>query len=216
MREGLRTGLVLLAVVAGLLPAQAGGVIQGKVAPPPAGKSAMVTARYETRTQAPSESAKPRTVIYLEGSFPDSARTNAPSLAVLTQKNLEFRPAVLPVLKGAKVEFPNEDDEYHNVLSYSKAREFDLGRYRKEEKPPAVTFDKAGTVELDCEIHHHMRATILVLETPFFTLTDTDGNYRLQNIPPGSHTLKAWAGGKVMWTKPVEVTEGQSLTVDGP
>lgn len=205
----------MLAVLAGV--SLQAGVIEGRISvTAPAAKAVLVTARYDSKVQPPSEAAKPRTVVYVEGAFPESARTNAPGLTVLSQKNLEFRPAVLPILKGTKVEFPNEDDEYHNVLSYSKAREFDLGRYRKDEKPPPILFDKAGAVELDCEIHHHMRATILVLETPFFTLADADGSFRLQNIPAGSHTLKAWAGGKVVWTRPVEVAEGGSLKVDGP
>ena len=76
----------------------------------------------------------------------------------MLQQHFQFLPAVLPVQTGTLVEFPNLDDSYHNVFSYSKAKRFDLGRYRKDEKPPAIVFDKPGAVKLYCEIHEHMRA----------------------------------------------------------
>ena len=89
--------------------------------------------------------------------------------------------AVLVVLT---VEFPNLDDMYHNVFSYSKTKRFDLGRYRKDEKPGSVLFDKPGTVTVHCEIHDRMRGTVLVLETPYFVKTDAQGHYRLNICRP--------------------------------
>ena len=52
----------------------------------------------------------------------------------MAQKNLNFGPGILPIQVGTTVEFPNLDDTYHNVFSYSKTKRFDLGRYRKDEK----------------------------------------------------------------------------------
>ena len=63
------------------------------------------------------------------------------SPARMAQKNIAFAPDLLPVLVGTAVDFPNLDDTYHNVFSYSKAKRFDLGRYRKDEKPTTVVFD---------------------------------------------------------------------------
>ena len=57
------------------------------------------------------------------------------------QKDLLFDPNFLIVPVGSSVNFPNEDDEFHNVFSYSKARRFDLGRYRNGESK-TVEFDK--------------------------------------------------------------------------
>ena len=60
---------------------------------------------------------------------------------------------------GTRVEFPNLDDTYHSVYSYSPAKRFDLGRYRRDERPiPWVLFDKPGLITLRCDIHEHMRA----------------------------------------------------------
>jgi hypothetical protein len=51
-------------------------------------------------------------------------------------------------------------------------------------------------VTLRCDIHEQMRALILVLETPYFTISDVDGHYRLTNLPAGHFTLKAWVSSR--------------------
>ena len=93
---------------------------------------------------------------------------------------------------------------------------FDLGRYRKDEKPAAQVFEQPGVVRLRCEIHEHMRGTILVVDTPCFTKTDTNGVYRLENAPAGNFVLKAWVDEKTIYERPVEVKSGETLKVDFP
>ena len=102
-------------------------------------------------------------------------RPGAPGTARLEQEGYQFRTGLLVVQTGTRVEFPNRDDDYHNVFSLSKTKRFDLGRYRKDEAPPSVTFDKAGVVRLFCEIHQHMRGVVLVVDSPYFTTTDESG-----------------------------------------
>ena len=112
------------------------------------------------------------------------------------------------------MEFPNYDDDYHNVFSYSKTKRFDLGRYRKNEKPPGQVFEKVGVVKLYCEIHEHMRSTILVLDTPYFTKPESGtGRFALTNLPAGKHTLKLWIDEKVV-ERPVELKDGETMTVN--
>jgi hypothetical protein len=130
---------------------------------------------------------------------------------------LTFIPALLPIRVGTKVEFPNLDETYHNIFSYSPAKRFDLGRYRPEERPiPAQVFDKPGLVTLRCDIHEHMRGLILVLNTSYFVMTDTNGHFRLSGVPAGHYTLKAWIDSRTTREKPVELKNGQTLRVDFP
>src|SRR2546422_842862 len=81
-----------------------------------------------------------------------------------------------------------------------------------------VRFDKAGVVKVGCEIHDHMRAIILVLDTPHFTKTTPDGKYRLElkGVPDGKYTLKAWVNEKTVWEQPIDVKQGAVLHVDFP
>jgi hypothetical protein len=135
----------------------------------------------------------------------------------MAQKDLAFVPMLLPVQTGTKVEFPNLDDTYHNIFSYSPAKRFDLGRYRRDEQPvPAQQFDVPGLVVLRCDIHEHMRGLILVLDTPHFVLTDTDGRYRLGGLPAGRYTLKVWLDSKTTLERAVELPAGSTLRADFP
>src|SRR5947208_9602393 len=115
---------------------------------------------------------------------------------------MTFIPTLLPIQASTRVEFPNLDDTYHNIFSYSPAKRFDLGRYRPDERPiPSQVFETAGLITLRCDIHEHMRGLILVLDTPYFITTGTDGRFDLRGLPAGRFKLKAWLSSKTTLEK---------------
>jgi plastocyanin len=195
------------------VPAQ--GTIEGQVQLPNTRVAPVMTKRYEVVTKGGVLATNPPlAVVYLEGSFAPPASLPMKSVA---QKEMDFVPALLPIQAGTRVEFPNEDDTYHNIFSYSPAKRFDLGRYRPDERPiPSEIFDKPGLVTLRCDIHEHMRGLILVLNTPHFVTTDPAGHFRLTGLPPGKFTLKAWVNSQTTHEKPVEIKSGSTLRVDFP
>ncbi len=208
---------VCLAVSGGILPLSALGqaTIEGTVQLPKARFVPVENERYEVVSKGGVLATyPPRAVVYLAGDFPKPDRL--PTRTV-TQKELVFLPGLLAIQLGTKVEFPNEDDIYHNIFSYSPAKRFDLGRYPPEEKPiPSIVFDKPGLVTLRCDIHEHMRGLILVLETPHFIVTDTQGRFRLSNLPAGRYLLKAWINSRKTVEHPVELKNGATLQVNLP
>jgi plastocyanin len=214
MGRNLSYSLLLVFLSAAMHHGRAQSVIEGKITLPAPEAPAGSPPRYagEAGEMAPPD--PPAAVVYLEGQFP-AAFTNTPAgTNAIWQRGMQFRPALLPVRTGTTVAFPNGDDFYHNVFSYSKPKRFDLGRYRKEDEPAMQVFDKPGVIKLYCEIHQNMRGVILVLDTPFFVRTDTNGFYQLTNLPAGNYVLKAWADEKNISEKPVELKPGQTLHVD--
>ncbi len=206
--------LQLLFLIFSALSSSGQAVIEGTVKLPVPEPAPATPARYAGQVGEPAPPDPPVAVVYLEGQFSKgSVAPNRGTNAVL-QLGMQFRPALLPVQVGTPVIFPNGDDFYHNVFSYSKPKRFDLGRYRKDDRPPVQIFDKPGVVKLYCEIHQHMRGAILVLDTPYFTRTDTNGFFRLTNLPTGNYVLKAWANEKHTFEKPVNLEPGQRLRVD--
>ena len=109
----------------------------------------------------------------------------------MDQRNERFAPHVLAVTSGTWVDFPNGDSTYHNVFSLSKTKEFNLGRYAAG-RSKAVRFDRPGIVRVFCEIHSHMSAFILVFAHRFFAVTDDEGRYRIDGVPPGTYTVAVW------------------------
>src|SRR5213595_2037242 len=212
-----RQGLLWLNAALSVIPASlfAGAAVEGRVELPKSRSAPVQAKRYEVVTKARVLSTQPPlAVIYLDGNFPRPASLPTKEVA---QKDLTFIPALLPIEAGTNVQFPNLDDQYHNIFYYSPAKRFDLGRYRPEERPiPSVTFDQPGLVTLRCDIHEHMRGLILVLNTPYFVMTDTDGHFRLSGLPAGHYTLKAWVDSKTTREGPVELKNGETLHIDLP
>jgi plastocyanin len=204
--------LVFLVLPATLL---ASATVEGRVELPKSHSAPVQAKRYQIVTKAGVLSTQPPlAVVYLDGSFPQPV--SLPTKQVV-QKDLTFIPSLLPVRVGTKVEFPNLDDTYHNIFSYSPAKRFDLGRYRPDERPiPAEVFDKPGLVILRCDIHEHMRGLVLVLNTPYFVMTEPTGRFRLEGLPNGHYTLKAWIDSRTTREKPVDLKSGQTLHVDFP
>ncbi len=152
-------------------------------------------------------------VLYLEQvdsiSTPQILQVN-PSIR---QEGESFIPHVLPIIKGTTVDFPNSDPIFHNVFSLSGAKSFDLGRYPKGDSR-AVTFDQPGVVPVFCHLHSDMSAIILVLDNPFFSIPDSEGKYRIENIPPGTYTLIGWHERSERTAQQVSLQPGESVVVD--
>ncbi len=133
--------------------------------------------------------------------------------AVIDQKNLQFRPHVLPIQVGTTVEFPNSDPVAHNVYSISPAKRFNLGLYRQG-TIPKITFDKPGVVALLCNVHLEMSAYVVVLRNPFFAQTNADGRYRIADVPPGRHRIRCWHENLPDRVSEVEVPAEGTLRLD--
>jgi len=144
-------------------------------------------------------------VIFLTGDSlpPVLPLTGRPSI---NQKDMMFQPSVLAVSVGTTVEFPNLDPFFHNVFSYSATKKFDLGRYAQG-KSKSIKFDRPGLVKIFCEIHYPMRAYLHVLNTPYFCVSDDDGDFVISNIKPGVYTLHVWQEYQTELQRPLTVTE---------
>lgn len=154
-------------------------------------------------------------VVYIENVENVAGRQFAPPAKnpVMDQKNLIFIPHLLPVLVGSTVDFPNSDTVRHNVFSPAKsAKPFNLGTYPVGELKQ-VTFDKVGVVALLCNMHAEMSAYVVVLQNPYFALTDKDGAITLGNVPEGEYTLTFWHEDLKSVSKRIKVTQQQITEV---
>jgi len=154
-------------------------------------------------------------VIYLDApGLADPAKIAAH--ATMAQHDERFTPHVLAIPQGSTVDFPNDDDVYHNVFSLSAATGrggFDLGRYPKGTSK-SWTFDRPGTVKVFCHIHSDMSAVILVLPNPFFATPDDAHHFTLDDVPEGDYTIVGWHERITPIVRHVRVTAGQTTNVD--
>ncbi len=218
------TALVVSIIVAGAVVAP-GGAAQNR-----APRNGAIRGRVELRNVVAPAERRPnvselgsaasrdtgdrrRSVVYLEAAPRRAFDQTDPPRAVMDQRNETFVPHLLAITTGTTVDFPNSDRIYHNVFSLSKTRTFDLGRYAVG-RSRSIRFDRPGIVRVFCDIHSHMSAFILVFNHPFFVITDTDGRYRIDNVPSGNYSVIAWNEGVASDPKPVAVADGATAELE--
>ncbi len=149
---------------------------------------------HEDKSESPGKPAADA-VVFLEtvpkGDGFNRAKEKLDPHPTMASKDKAFVPQVLPVLEGTTVDFPNDDHILHNVFSLSKIKPFDLGLFNHGAKKD-VNFSKSGLVKVYCNIHEAMVGYILILENPFFTKTDSSGNFTISDVPTGKYKVVAW------------------------
>ena len=135
-----------------------------------------------------------------------------PANAVMDQRQRRFAPQILPVQTRARVTFPNSDNVSHHVYSFSTAKRFQL-YLTKGEAPKEVTFDRPGVVTLGCNLHDWMLGYILVVDTPYFAVTDDNGRARVGGLAAGAYRLEVWhprfPDPKVRYAREVRLEDGK-------
>jgi plastocyanin len=188
--------LALVVLLGGLAQAGPGGRVVGTV---------KVTDAGGTATNAD-------VIVYVVG-FPEQAATDKPG-ATIAQQGRAFVPDLVAITVGQRISFPNSDSILHNVFSQSPARKFDLGSFKRGETKDK-SFPNPGVVDVYCNIHPEMAATILVLPNTRHTRAGAGGRYAIDGVPPGTWTVFAYARRAARpASAKVTVVAGQDATVD--
>jgi plastocyanin len=179
--------------------------------PPPTPLSPYARRRYSPPQAAGQPGGAEDAFVYLE-SLDRQVPTDTSRAVVITQRQRTILPHTVVAQVGQVVEFPNEDDVYHNLFSLSSGNRFNLGRYA-----PGVTetnvFKNPGVVHLFCDIHAEMAGEILVVNTPYATRVGADGTYDL-SVPAGRYRAVAWHPTAGADTATIMIPDGPAVAQD--
>ena len=148
-------------------------------------------------------------VVRVKGPRPEAALT-AP--VRVEQRACSYTPRVQGAVLGQPMEVFNADPMLHNVHGYSGTK----GIFNVAQPPgsPAVSKPSpsvSGPVRLKCDVHRWMVAYVVYGESPFFAVTDRDGNFRVGGLPPGSWELEVWHESLGTQTLSLVVKDGASV-----
>ena len=123
------------------------------------------------------------------GSTAGAAPVSGPVVKI-DQVNCQFEPHLIAAPVGATLKIVNSDPLYHQVRG-SEAGSFN---FPMPVKGYSVTFplETPGALKLGSDAHPWMRAFVHVMKTPAFAVTDAEGKFRIEGVPPGTYKLKVW------------------------
>ena len=131
--------------------------------------------------------------------------------AVLDQKGCEFHPDVLVMAPG-ELKILNSDGVLHNIHTFSTANPPINKAQPKFKKEMVEKLDKPELIKVQCDAHSWMLGWIFVTENPT-AVTDGNGAFKLENVPPGKHKVEVVHPVLGKQTKEVEVKAGQDTKV---
>jgi plastocyanin len=215
MRNLLTPTLLAIFINGHALSAPATGTVSGRIQLPSRAESRIAVEKY-LGTISGKVAPPPPTLAGVWIESPGITAPASPRPVVIDQLGYQFTHSLIVVPRGTVISFPNQDADYHNVFSLSPAARFDLGRFKKDDpEVPQYTFETSGFIRLRCEIHEHMRANVLVVDSPHFATTT--GDFTLKNVPTGSHTLRIQLDEKTQWHAFITVKLGaNSITAFSP
>ncbi|HLY74133.1 MAG TPA: carboxypeptidase regulatory-like domain-containing protein [Planctomycetota bacterium] len=168
--------------------------------------------RYYVRKGALSEA-----VVALTGGDLKAAPATTPATVVVDQKNYQFSPETVAIRIGDRIRFTNSDEAVHNV----RAVTLDYG-FNESMAPGAEhlqTFKTATGIahplKVGCVYHSAMRAWVFVFDHPRFKVTETDGAFRWDGLPPGTYTIDVnHPAGDLRGSATVVVKAGETTKVE--
>ena len=159
-------------------------------------------------------------IVWLEGIAEGKVRRDADKQLVLDQLKCEYRPHILLLPFGSSLNIVNSDPILHNVHAYHDDKTlFNIAQPIKGQRTTVkqTQFKKPGLYSAACDAGHPwMSAYVMVSEHPYYALTDANGSFVLDNIPPGKYNLRMWHEGVAVVKKEMENGRPKAFRYEAP
>lgn len=134
------------------------------------------------------------TVVFLKDISKGKAMDLPEEHQFLNQKTCRYEPHVLLVPADGTLRIKSSDPVLHTV-HMSGASDYNLP-FPFANQTVSRTMNRSGVVDMRCNAGHvWMNAEMLVVNHPYYAVTDADGNFKLTNVPAGEYEIEAWHEG---------------------
>jgi len=157
-------------------------------------------------------------VLYISQGLTGSTLTQVPtSVPVFDQKGCVYSPHVLAMDVSQNFKVTNSDQTAHNIHPNPNPMTGNIP-WNLSQPPGAPAIEKSWKAEevaipVQCNVHPWMHGWFVVVKGPYAT-TDSNGNYTIENVSPGSYTVTAWQEDYGTQTEKVMVAAGRPGTAD--
>jgi hypothetical protein len=156
-------------------------------------------------------------VLYIsEGLSGDAANVKSNAVPVFDQKNCLYTPHVLPMEVNEEFKVTTSDQTAHNIHPEPNPLTGNIpwNQSQPPGAPPVVkSWKTPEMIHVKCNIHPWMSGWFAVVKGPY-AITDENGSYTIENLPPGNYTVTAWQESLPAQTQKVTVAAGKPGTAD--
>lgn len=134
-------------------------------------------------------------VILLKGVKKGKAFLESQKNVLSDQKKCVFKPHIAMVAEGGSITFRNSDPAMHNVKVSNPTMRLNFNEgLAKQGDTMTKSFPKAGKTVMACAAHSFMKAHIVVMDNPYYAVTDGNGQFVINDVPPGKYKIEVWHG----------------------
>jgi hypothetical protein len=153
-------------------------------------------------------------VLYISD-WTGAAQTST-AIPIFDQKNCMYTPHVLAMDVGQTFKVTTSDQTTHNIHPLPNPMTGNIP-WNQSQPPGAAPVEKSWkaveVIPVKCNIHPWMNGWYVVVKGPYAT-TDANGNYTIENVPPGNYTVTAWHEPNEKQTAKVTVAAGAPAKAD--
>lgn len=148
--------------------------------------------RYDDQWLIGNDGGVKNVVVYLSDIKSGKAMAT-PHQMVLNQSGCRYVPRMSVVAPGSELLIQSSDPVLHNIHSYREGTTlFNVAVPPSQAFPIHKKLDKPGGIKLRCDVHNFMRAAIFVASNPYYAVTDEEGKFAIDDVPPGTYTINIW------------------------
>ncbi len=172
------------------------------------------TPAFEEGKMISEDGGVPHVFVYVKSGI-NGKYTVPEEPVVLTQKDCRYDPHIFGVRVGQTLKIVNGDPTAHNVHSMAKKNErFNFAQTAQHQVNEKVYKRAEIGAKIKCDVHGWMLAFCNALPHPFFAVSDADGKFKIERLPPGEYEIEIWHELYGTRTKTVTIKEGETLDLD--
>lgn len=207
-----KSGFLILAVAIATMPALAGDLSAGSIVGRITYDGNVPKVTGDTGDCATVGTVRTAVLVWVKNA-PSGGRPGPPARVEI--KDCQLHPRVVGLMTGQPLGFKNSDGILHNLQGRPRVnKDFNIGM------PPAATdrhvFNKPEPAfPVKCDVHPWMNSYVAVMTHPYFAVTDSDGKFKIDNVPDGTYTVEAWHERLGIRSFQVEIVDGRSDPISG-
>jgi len=162
-------------------------------------------------------------VVYIEG-ITAGKKLDQSGTVIVNQERCEYAPHISIVPLGSQLVITNSDPILHNVHAYDDLRSrqtaFNIAQPIRGQKTTVkqAALAKCGEqISLTCDAGHPwMSGFVFSTSHPYYAVTDSNGHFQLDDVPPGSYKVVMWHEGVAVTHKDLDEEKVKKYSFEEP